>query len=85
MANWCNWKQVYCDCSTKYGVCSLTACNRQFGYTTDNHTGAMYFKEIKPSVPIEWIWQWCNRSENTYSKADVIEMLNDWERENEVN
>ena len=35
-------------------------------------------------IPIEWIRQWCNKSENTYSKADVIEMLNDWEKENEA-
>lgn len=34
------------------------------------------------AIPIEWINQWCNRSENTYSKADVAEMLNDWEKEN---
>ena len=37
------------------------------------------------AIPIEWIRQWCNKSENTYSKADVIEMLNDWEKENETN
>lgn len=36
------------------------------------------------AIPIEWIRQWCNKSENTYSKADVIEMLNDWEKENEA-
>ena len=36
------------------------------------------------SIPIEWIKQWCNRSENTYSKADVVDMLTDWEKENEA-
>ena len=37
------------------------------------------------AIPIEWIKQWCNRSENTYSKADVVDMLTDWEKENETN
>ena len=36
------------------------------------------------AIPIEWIKQWCNRSENTYSKADVVDMLTDWEKENEA-
>lgn len=37
------------------------------------------------AITVEWIENWCNKSENTYSKADVIKMLNDWEKENEIN
>ena len=36
------------------------------------------------AIPIEWIKRWAMKSENTYNREQIIEMLNDWEKENET-
>ena len=35
------------------------------------------------AIPIEWIKNWMAKSENTYNREQVYEMLEDWEKENE--
>lgn len=42
--------------------------------TTDN---------FKKYIPIEWTKRWAMKSENTYNREQIVEMLNDWEKENE--
>ena len=34
------------------------------------------------AIPIEWIKNWMAKSENTYNREQVYEMLEDWEKEN---
>ena len=48
-------------------------------------------KEYQPSIPIEWIKKWCNKEHNRKSLEErllkrygVITMLEDWEKENEI-
>ena len=41
-------------------------------------------KYIKSAIPIEWIKNWMAKSENTYNREQVYEMLEDWEKENET-
>lgn len=36
------------------------------------------------AIPIEWINNWMAKSENTYNREQVYEMLEDWEKENEI-
>ena len=36
------------------------------------------------AIPMEWIKSWAMKSENTYNREQIIEMLNDWEKENEA-
>ena len=35
------------------------------------------------AIPIEWIKNWIAKSENTYNREQVYEMLKEWEKENE--
>ena len=35
------------------------------------------------AIPKEWIKKWMRKSENTYNREQVYEMLSDWEKENE--
>ena len=47
----------------------------------------MYEIERAPTVkaiPIERIKNWMAKSENTYNREQVYEMLEDWEKENET-
>lgn len=37
------------------------------------------------AIPIEWIKNWMAKSENTYNREQVYEMLKEWEKENETN
>lgn len=34
------------------------------------------------AIPIEWIKNWIAKSENTYNREQVYEMLKEWEKEN---
>lgn len=44
---------------------------------------AGYNAAMMESVPKEWIKKWMRKSENTYIREPINEMLEDWERENE--
>lgn len=35
------------------------------------------------AIPVEWIKEWMQKSENTYNREQVYEMLHDWEKEND--
>lgn len=35
------------------------------------------------AIPIEWVKRWAMKSENTYNREQIVEMLNDWEKEND--
>lgn len=35
------------------------------------------------AIPIEWLKRWAMKSENTYNREQIVEMLNDWEEEND--
>ena len=39
-------------------------------------------QETVEAIPIEWIKRWAMKSENTYNREQIVEMLNDWEAEN---
>lgn len=36
------------------------------------------------AIPIEWIKEWAMKSENTYNREQIIEMLKDWREENDL-
>lgn len=38
----------------------------------------------KGLIPTEWVKEWALKSENTYNRDQIVEMLNDWGEENEV-
>ena len=40
---------------------------------------------IVDAVPVEWIKNWMAKSENTYNREQICEMLEEWEKENESN
>lgn len=35
------------------------------------------------AIPVEWVKEWAMKSENTYNREQIVEMLEDWEKENE--
>ena len=35
------------------------------------------------AIPVEWVKEWAMKSENTYNREQIVEMLNDWEKEND--
>ena len=89
MKRWCKQMSMYCSMATTNGYCQVTACmhmaepmpicndeNAVMPYETPkvNLTASGY-------IPIEWINKWTK--ENTYV-ADVIDMVRDWEKENEI-
>lgn len=34
--------------------------------------------EAHEAIPIEWVKEWAMKSENTYNREQIVEMLNDW-------
>ena len=42
----------------------------------EDHRRGMY-------ISVDWIEKWMRKSENTYNREQVYEMLSDWEKENE--
>lgn len=42
----------------------------------------LFEKPYLEAIPIEWVKRWAMKSENTYNREQIVEMLNDWEKEN---
>ncbi len=38
---------------------------------------------IVRAIPVDWINEWMRKSENTYNREQVYEMLKEWEKEND--
>lgn len=53
--------------------------------TAIQEAGRMAVYEEVKAIPVEWMQNWMRKSENTYNREQVYEMLEEWEKENETN
>ena len=65
-------------------ILAMPNCYNGFSGTYDKSfiIGMIDEQPTVEAIPIEWVKRWAMKSENTYNREQIIEMLNAWEKEN---